>query len=736
MRIIIFLLLITFIIKPVFTQVPSKKELQGQMLEAINELNKQIAELEKQIAEAKKNKKDDSEIKTLEDQVVILKKQVGMMGGLNKSISGMSAKTFQKVEALEESKDGVPVRDDRRIRMLPDGIFTNAELAVFVKKIHSEVERLLAPEDKTEAQKIYNAAKTEKRSPAYIANIANSLWMVGYNELAIYILGKECSANPKNANNLNNYAAFLTMVGAEHAAIPILQNLNRKYPGSTAILNNLGQAWYGLGDMINANKFLDSTIKIYSRHSQANLTKSEIQKSEGKTQESIESIRRSIQDNYTPEKEVRLVGLGGKLEYDDVPFRGKWKPEPLGIEKFILTIPAYPMEGGMPAAISSVEWLDFKSNLKAVEKDLQAQINILKVKADAYTARMMDNAMILKPYNNTVYRTNTRKMELLYGWAAERLPAIDKKITEAKDSVEKWYNEYGVAVNNHKYNNNIRGIPGDCGVIKSLATVFNSKANTLWQQLNSEFLSSFKQFTNARANLTLYTATDKSLYDLWIADTKKHFIGALLQLNAEMAVGCIPSPMEEQPPGKELPDFDSLTCQYKDEIFIPPFTTIKTECNKMSTEFDVDTEVGFKFKYGWEEDLNRDKITKGTLELGLETGVDENLGPIKGEVKAGVTIGIEVTESGVKEVYIKGAISGEVTGNVPSEENLPGFVEGNKNFMDSKGSSIFNLEMKSSWNAGSKGHESSITTGLSGEGLSSGGIFQNINWTSPQIKSN
>ena len=48
MRIIIFLLLASLIAQPVLSQVPTKKEMQGQMLEAINELNKQIADLEKQ----------------------------------------------------------------------------------------------------------------------------------------------------------------------------------------------------------------------------------------------------------------------------------------------------------------------------------------------------------------------------------------------------------------------------------------------------------------------------------------------------------------------------------------------------------------------------------------------------------------------------------------------------------------------------------------------------------------
>ena len=78
-----------------------------------------------------------------------------------------------------------------------------------------------------------------------------------------------------------------------------------------------------------------------------------------------------------------------------------------------------------------------------------------------------------------------------------------------------------------------------------------------------------KQFFNTWSNLSFYTATDKSQYDLWTANIKIGFLEKLHNLHHENEVGCMPSTPEEQH-GKTLPDFDSLTCQYKNEIFIPP----------------------------------------------------------------------------------------------------------------------------------------------------------------------
>jgi len=128
MRSIIFLLLTFFIITPAFTQTPNKQQMQAQMKEVVNELNKKIAELEKQITEAKIKEENAESIKKMEDQLAMLKKQVSMMGGLNKNITNISDKTFKEAAVQEENKDGIPIRDSKRIKLLPDNILTDAEL--------------------------------------------------------------------------------------------------------------------------------------------------------------------------------------------------------------------------------------------------------------------------------------------------------------------------------------------------------------------------------------------------------------------------------------------------------------------------------------------------------------------------------------------------------------------------------------------------------------------------------
>lgn len=644
-------LLFFFISLPVFSQVtpqktvpkqkqtlPSQNEVQQQMQSAVNELNKQIIDLEKQIAEAKKNKEDESAIKNLEDQLAMLKKQVAMMGGVNKSVSGISEKTFQKLEEQEDNA-GVPKRDDSRIRMLPDKVLTDAELVLFVNKVHSEVEKLMDAKNRAEALNTYNALKLEKKSSEDINNIATTLWLSGDSEIALFLSGKVCTANMENENNLNNYAAFLTMKGVEHAALPILQNLNERFPNNSTILNNIGQAWYGLGDMNNANRFLDSTVKIYRNHPHANETKSEIEKAEGRTDESVESLKRSLKEDYTPEKEARLNELGYQVKYEDIKFKYPVKAEPLGIEQFMFSIPAYPFEGGLAAQTSRNEWDDFRNKLTAALKTLDEKLKILKPKTEAYEKRLLANPQLLNPYNNKVYKTANRKLILLVEWATYRTVALSEEFMSAGDSVSKWREEYNRAIKNVV----------SCGARKGLATTFMSKSNLFWQQMNAKMLSLQKQILNASANYILYAYSDRSLYELVLTKLKIGFLTYLAGMHCEFEVGCLQTDAPESQRGP-LPDFDEMNCEYKTELSVPylqKYFSIKVECNKMMTTFDA------KFiKGSLDENLATGKY-KGTVEIEGKIGSDKiSVGPVEvgSSVKAGA--GVDFTESGIQDVYV------------------------------------------------------------------------------------
>ncbi len=638
MRSFIFLVLFFFFSAvPVITRAQSQQEIQKEMARMVDDLKNQITDLEKQIVAAKKS--DPDSVADLENELSQLKQQLNMIEGVNKSMSRIKITDAQLNADNYSVRGEIPMRDTVRINSLPKKVLSDDELVLFVKKVHTEVEKTISAAEKTKAQQLLNELKTKDKSPYVSANLAAECWLAGAGSMGLYLMGKACIEDISNTDNLNNYAAFLTMKGGEHAAIPILENLHKKFPSNSTILNNLGQAWYGLGEMNYANQYLDSTIHIYNMHAEANETKSEIENSEGKTQESIKSLKRSIKENYTPEKEARLTELGGKLEYEDITFKyPPGKADVLGIEKFMFIIPGYPFEGGVSAEISRMEWQGFRENVFAAQEKIKEEKKQIKARVDAYNQRLIANPLLLKPYNNPIYITASRKRTLLIEWATYKALEIDTKIMEAGDSVSKWKEEYNKSIQNIS----------DCGARKGLATSFLTKANTLWQQRNSELMTFQKEMLNAEAKLSLYANTDRSLYELEMANIKENFLGYLGNLGCEFEVGCLPTPTQNQHSGKLLPDFDETNCQYKTDLNMY-FTKINVECNKMTT----DIEVG-PFKGSLEENLATGKY-KGKAELEQSFGKDEiKLGPLEAGAELAGKVGVEFTEQGIQDVYVEG----------------------------------------------------------------------------------
>lgn len=399
-------------VKPVKTEMPSKSQMQSQINEAANDVRKQIAELEKQIASST----DAEEIKGLKDEIVGLKKQLAIIEGVNKSVSGMSSKVYK--EAVEETEaPKVPKRDVNRINIIPKRTLSEAELLVFLKKVHADVEKSISAAEKSEALKIYNETKAEYKSLAAIANAASGCWMLGNWEKALYIMGKVCIDDITDADNLNNYASFLISTGAEQAAIPILEYLNSLYPNNSTIKNNIGQAWFGLGDMENAKKNLEEATGLYANHSASNSTLANIYEAEGDKEKAISLLKAAIKENYDPDKEGQLEKLGGKLTYADMPeFNYPMQRDPFGINAIIQSFPE-----NYPAAIREDQKVDainrYLNGVNKFEKSLDAEIISLNKKVkDASDKLYTDHSYqqeFLQLHNSPAYKTAARSIQLI-----------------------------------------------------------------------------------------------------------------------------------------------------------------------------------------------------------------------------------------------------------------------------------------------------------------------------------
>ena len=241
--------------------------------------------------------------------------------------------------------------------------------------------------------------------------------MLGHWEKALYIMGKVCMEDIGDADNLNNYASFLISTGAEQAAIPILEYLNSKYPNNSTIKNNIGQAWFGLGDMENAKKNLEEATSLYANHSTSNSTLANIYEAEGNKGKAISLLKASIKENYSPEKEAQLEKLGGKLTYADMPeFNYPIQKDPFGINAIIQSLPEnYPSAIGEDQKVDAInryvnglgKFTDaLNQEMVTLDKKIQEDENKL------YTERAYQQEF-LQSYNSPAHKLAARSIQLI-----------------------------------------------------------------------------------------------------------------------------------------------------------------------------------------------------------------------------------------------------------------------------------------------------------------------------------
>ncbi|HEX6889626.1 MAG TPA: hypothetical protein VF141_03000, partial [Chryseolinea sp.] len=270
-------------------------------------------------------------------------------------------------DAYENESRIVPQKDPNRIKTATAVSVPTAGMTTYVEKTHQAVLKKLSPATKAKGAEILQQTVKLKSSAA---NTAVGLWMDGKPTLALYMMGEACKTNPSNANNLNNYAAFLSMCGAEQLALPILYNLNKRYPRNTSILNNITQAWLGLGDITKAEKYADSTIRIHANHPQANMAKGLIEESKGNIPAAIAAYKKAIRKGFSTEKENKLKKLGYDLKGDDLNWDRPMPQDALGLGKF--SWPDYPLNVEQNKPLEK-EWTDFKN-------ECQQKINELQIK--------------------------------------------------------------------------------------------------------------------------------------------------------------------------------------------------------------------------------------------------------------------------------------------------------------------------------------------------------------------
>jgi hypothetical protein len=633
--------------------------LMQKMMTSPGEVQNTITELQALKLTSAENK----EAKTRMQQQAVsnaakIKEEVMSKGGI----------TQKQITTYQENKDRiVPERDDTRINAVLKRDLSDAEIKNYCKAVFDAVKKELNPAAVSQAEKIYAKLKAKQSSTVAMGNGAISCYLSNLTQQSIYIMGKVCSDDASNANNLNNYAALLTNHGVEQGAIPILNYLNKKYARSPVVMSNLSVAWMGLGEMKTAEQYADSCIRFFPGNAaQAHYVKAVVKESENNREAAITELKQSIGENYSAEKESLLRKMGGKLKAAD--HKKKLPADALGLSKFVY--PELPMD--YESAINSTqEWQTFYKNTDAAIQELQVKTNRLKktyeekVAADtkaAATAIKQKNGRLIYAFaanNNSNQSWNNfyqllseefvKKEELFF----KELNRLEKINAQSKEAMEAACDAVSKKYENFCGEGQKCPEAEICNAYLTQYNIYMLQMNKLYQKYFSDYIEHKRKMTNELVYAGKQSM-DAAYYEYFASESKLQFLYTVKSVhfktpNITPVLGgfkqyCIN--VKTNPfTNKGLAKWEEVHCQPDWKVNLGT-AGLATHCNKITLTADI--LIG---EASYSADVVTGEWTNFTLEIGREIGSRE-VGAV--EVSAGGKAFIEIDRRGISDFGVKG----------------------------------------------------------------------------------
>ena len=628
--------------KPEKEKAPTQKEMEDMMKDAQKMMDNELSAEDKKMMDSMGFKMPD-------------------MKAMQKKVAGVSDAQLKK--AFDDANRIVPLKDQSRIDFVAKNTITASSLAAFLQSAHNSVIAQLKPASRSKAEEIYAVVRSQPNK----GNTAAALWMLGKAELALYVMGKACIDDPTNTDNQNNYASMLSMGGAEQLAIPLLDNLNKQFPNNSTILNNLGQAWFGLGEITKAEKYLDDVIRIYAYHPQANYTKSFIEESKGNQTAAIALVKKSIKHAYSQEKEERLRKMGQQLEVKDIRLPFKPTADPLNLSAF--KYPDFPKSVDESIVFDKL-WAEHKQQCYNEVQNLKVKLEqATQVMLKMNEQRQQDNMGIIKASLNAGYVTENLTLMPFYA------PQATLKLREIIDSkggyAEQWekagkdmaayivstvplrkqYNEAMRKLDKEDEEQTGEGKPNVdfCPRKKAVADAYLAAYNPGCQQKWEAYLDVQKRRLNEETYWYQYVQWPDQ-FEVTKLNAKISWLSAIGDAHYESitAYRCNPPNLKK---GGKLAEFDDIACKYHSELKTP-VGTIKTDCSRMTTELDLKF-VKLGLKQNMDKETFNDQFMSCSVEVGVSAGAGIKNGPLKAEASIGAAVGAEFDRNGLKDVVVK-----------------------------------------------------------------------------------
>jgi len=659
-----FLIISILISLTVFAQRPSKEQMEAdkkRLAEAMQKLNEKTSKMD-----PKAKKGYDS-----------LLNQYGIGQKMDNAIKQVNSGSNQIAKSGKTSAGLVPAKDKKAIATIA-GTPSNNTMGAFIGTASGSTFSAVLPAAKNRANEIYKALKEKGATIDEIGNASVALWMNGRTQIALSMMAQVCKVDATNTDNLNNYASMLTMMGAPDMAIPILNNLNARFKKNSTILNNLGQAWFALGDMDKAGKYLDSTLLMAATHAQANETLCLIAENKGDKTAAVAYAKAAFKQGSTPSRKDKLKQLGytpGADDYKGFPRNNKSDDllnlgnfSPMEFPKSYAAMKMYEEQRksftmAIDQAIKPLQKIAEESNKKMVkemeEKQKQFMNAMNKTLANPGSVSQ-STAMQIVGAPMFSEKMNAKEKAVLQNLQRKKDMVLQKMADFVKGDGAAYKKEYEATMKkiNERWKNVGQGGTENNDVlcnesVKAVDTYLNAY-NTKSEELYQEYLVAQKQYLNEMAYLSLYTTYPELLPGI-VAGLKQQWLKDL-SIKAEVIgvnYGCAsPGKIKE---GK-LTAFKDPNCNINSEFGSAKLGfTMTLTCSGLTTTVNAGVISGTL-----NQDLDHagfgDSFKNCTVSIGPKVSAGGKLGPLQASVSAGVGADIEIDRTGVTDVVVVGGV--------------------------------------------------------------------------------
>jgi len=599
------------------------------------------------------------------------KKALEDMGVKMPSMNGLPQLTDQQIQdAIAANERIVPEKDIARIAKASSVTINDAGMPAYIDKIHTLVCGKMKPDYVVRAEEVYKSLSQNSSSSHAASQYAVAVLIDGKPMLALYLWGKSCKKLP-DVDNLNNYAAILTNFGAEQYAIPILNNLNTRYPQNSTIYNNLGQAWFGLGDIEKAGEYIDKAIRLYAYHPQANFTKCLIEESKGNMPAAVEAAKKSIKYGYSLKKADKLEKLGYILKSEDLNWDPPMPKDDLGLAKF--NWPDYP-KNVEDCKLLEPAWEVFKEECNSKISELQGQKEILEkqmlAQQELRTSQLLQTSQTGS--QATLFPEMAYKAFIKLGPMVEGIEAVNnyvfadkfQQVLDAKGKLEEmisleteemkgFYEKYKDQFGEGKPN----PYAAACSDENAIRNNFLNNANTLMQQTERIYLNAVSSQTDKLLYYRKYTQwPDEYAYTTVVAQISwLTMISRQIVSFKDESFYCGYADTDEKPKMDSLQNFDDVACKYVSTTNLGCFS-IRSQCSRLIGEFDCG---GISIKAKQNDETNR---FSGSVYVGASKSVSIGKGPLSAEAELTAAVGVELDESGKTDVVAKVGANVNVAG--------------------------------------------------------------------------